>query len=140
MVEIISSIIAIAAVTAIAWLYSQQKRKHRLLDHHRDWITDAINTITTEADRKRQHLNAVPKIDVTATLEQLRGLVADQPGEIISDVEEMERLWNELTSILAEITQASPNSTLQNSVATARASKLANRIGELGQNILQGLE
>ena len=140
MVQILSSIIAIVAVTAIAWLYSQQKRRHRLLDHHREWITDAIKSITAEADRTRLHLGAIPKIDVPATFEQLRSLVADQPGEIISDVEEMERLWNELRTILAEISQSSPNSTLANSVGSARASKIASRIDELGQDILRSLE
>ena len=137
-VEIIASVIAVLAVTAVAWMYSQQRRRHRLPDHHREWIKEALDSITREADKKRLHLNAVPVIDVGATFAQLHSLVEAQPGEVVSGAEELERLWNELNDLVEE-TVPEPDASEISSLK-ARATRLADRMDQLALEIQQELE
>lgn len=138
-VEVIASAMAVLAVTAIAWLYSQQRRRSRMSDQHRQWIEDALAIITQEASRKREQLNAIPNMDVTATLAQLNSLVEEQPGQVLSDVEELRRLWTELEHLPKETAEDSTPTAVQPSTLAARAAKLADRIDELAENMLTEL-
>lgn len=139
LVEAVASIAAVLIVTLIAWLYSQQHRRHRMTDQHRKWIQEALDTITHEAARKREHLHAVPKIDVAATFEQLNTLVQEQPGEVLSEVEELQRLWIELENLPEETAQESTPTAVQPATLAARAAKLADRIDELAEDMVTEL-
>ena len=128
-VEVISSVAAVAAVSAIAWLYSQQRRQHRLLDHHREWIQEALESITHEADRKREHIHTPTITDVPETFLQLYQLIEHQPAEVRNGAREMERLWNELHKLTGDdVDDAS------------RAAALADSIESLAGDILQELD
>lgn len=134
-IELVAAVVAVLGVTAIAWLFSLQRRQHRLLDHHREWIDEALQSIVGEANRKREHIHAVVIGDVAATFTQLCSLVEDQPGAVLSDAEEMQRLWNELDALGAEAVNDA-----QAGMLTARAGKLADRIEELAAEIHEKLE
>ena len=139
-IEIIASVVAMVSVTAIAWLYSQQRHRHRLSDHHRDWIADTLATISDESNRKREHTNAVPRNDMPATFTQLMSLLEHQSGDVISDAEEMQRLWVEMDTLLDEFGGDLPSDESKLTILKARVQKLADRIDELANEIQQGLE
>ncbi|HKI75230.1 MAG TPA: hypothetical protein VJ998_11315 [Pseudomonadales bacterium] len=139
-IEIITSVVSVLAVTSIAWLYSQQRRHHRLSDAHREWIDEALSSIGEEVSRKREHSNAVAKADVDATFSQLTQLIEHQPGEIITDVEEMQRLWTELDTVLDDYGGHLPSDETELTTLKARALKIADRIEALADDIRRGLE
>lgn len=138
--EVVASAAAVLSVTAVAWLYSQQRRQHRLFDHHIEWIEEALESITEEAGRKREHTNAVARTDVAATFEQLLSLTENQPGKLVSDVEEMQRVWTELDTLLDEFGGNLPSDESQLMNLKKRAIKMAQRIDELADQVRKELD
>lgn len=140
MLEISVAVVAIVAIAAIIWMTASRRNKRTARNSRKQWIIDALRSITDEANRKRLHIHAPHKIDVNEAFVQLRKLTADHQREIVDAIDEMEKLWQELDSQFAEFAQGSSASTLQTSLLTAKTTKLANRLGEAAKRIEERLE
>lgn len=138
-IEIASSAIAVLAVTTIAWRYSQQRRRHRLTDAHRELIQNALDTITRETARKRDDSTATPNSDILSTFVQLHALIEEQSGEVRSDARKMQRLWIELDGLFDETSQDNTSATTRAAILASRAATLADLIDGLAADILTEL-
>ncbi len=139
MLELVLLIAAIAIVVVIYWSIRRQQSRSLFREQHRTWILEAVAAIDCEANRKRLDLNASPKIDVSATFDELRRLTGDYPPEIREHIEDMTQTWQALETHLADYTAQSTASTLQNSILANRTSKLANHMGEVAEKLTAGL-
>lgn len=128
-VGIISSVVAILAVTIIAWFYSLQRRQHKLQDAHRERIQEALASISREATRKREHPDAPPAIDVSKIFARLHALLEDQLSEVVAEARQIERLWVELNALQTD-----------NQADVFRAGELVERIKTLATDILQEMD
>lgn len=137
MTEVILGIIAATLlVTVVVALAITQGNKRRVARaQHNRWITDALKSIASEADRKRLHIHAAQKVDVKDTFLHLRQLVDGYPGDVHSKIDQMEDLWQQLDSQVTQFNEAPASSTLQSSVVAVRTSKLANEIGRIATSV-----
>lgn len=134
--------LAIGGIIVAAMLYVWTiylPRQRRPDPAQRQWIVTTLESIRQEADRKRLHIHADPKIDVEEAFNQLRELMADYPGPLQERIETMAERWQDLSSQFAEFQAREAGSTLQNSLLASRTSKLANDIGELADEISTNL-
>jgi len=130
--------VALAAALYVWTIYMPKQRKPD--PAQRQWIVTTLESIRDEANRKRLHANADPKIDVDEAFNQLRELMAAYPGPLQQKIDQMAERWSDLDSQYAEVQQQEPGSTLQNSLLASRISKLANDIGELADEIANGVK
>lgn len=135
---LLAAIGVVIGLGLLGWtIMARRSRKRDPAEH--EWIITTLESIKSEADRKRLHLHTTPKVDVDAAFIELRKLLMNYPEPLREKVHSIEQRWRDLNAQYAEFQAQSPGSTLQNSLIATRTSKLANEIGELTEELRQDL-
>ncbi len=138
--EMVLLIVGLAVlVLASALLIHRQKATNRQKAYNQE-IRHVLGIITEQVDQKRLKMYDQPEADNETTINKLRALSDHYPPEVVKDLEQIEALWLKLSEQLKEFTGHPVKSTIQSSVLTTRAMKVADRISELVDSVIERLD
>ena len=129
----------VVAVLIGALLLQKQKASKKQKAHNQE-IRHILAIITEQVDEKRLKMYDQPEADNESTINKLRALSDFYPEDVVKDIEQIEALWLKLSEQLKEFTGHPVKSTIQASVLTTRAMKVADRISELVSSVNERLD
>ena len=132
--------IAAAVIVVLGtFLFRNQKAKKRQRQHNHE-IRRVLEVITEQVGQKRLKMYDQPEAENESTINSLRALSNFYPEDVAQDLEQIEALWMKLSEQLKEFTGHPVKSTIQSSVLTTRAMKVADRICELIESVNNRLD
>lgn len=135
----IISIIAVAAALAIGSLVYVASRRSAQQAHNRE-IVRVLRRVSREAGQRGIQATAADNAEAKAAIEELRAVKSRCPSSVIADVERIDALWTEMSTQLIAFTEQPPKSTLQSSLVTTRAMKMAEEIRIIAERVQHKLD
>jgi DNA primase catalytic subunit len=122
-------------VALLCALIVHKKKASKLQREHNSKIRRVLEVITEQVDLKRLKMYDQPEPDNETAISSLRALSEFYPDDVAKDLQQIEALWFKLGEQLKEFTGHPVKSTIQSSVLTTRAMKVADRICELVDSV-----
>ncbi|MCB1691538.1 MAG: hypothetical protein KDI19_02175 [Pseudomonadales bacterium] len=135
----IISIIAVAAALAIGSLVYVASRRSAQQAHNRE-IVRVLRRVSREAGQRGIQATAADNAEAKAAIEELRAVKSRCPSGVVADVERIDALWTEMSTQLIAFTEQPPKSTLQSSLVTTRAMKMAEEIRIIAERVQHKLD